>query len=302
MARRLPPPPCNVEELIPELSGLARETTLLYPRSGSPGVHDSSIGGPLLWPADEPWPMCSEPDHWKPLRKPVDVVGPEPVAMVAVAQLYARDLPELPFPPGRDVLQILWCPLIHEGDVSAARPELYWRSAHETAAAGAGILAEPPQPYEYDEEFVPQPSTVSPTKAVEYPNWDMPPGLSQTLEERFEAFEERLGASYWDVATTIQSKAGGYPGWTQPPSWPDCACGRRMEHLLSITATEPGYGRWLPLDEHRADSRKPMVLTEADPAVFDAIGHGMDMGGLKGMYFFVCRTCPGMPFSYRYDC
>jgi hypothetical protein len=45
-----------LEALIPEFAGLARETTLLYPRSGSPGVHESSMGGPLLWPAGEPWP------------------------------------------------------------------------------------------------------------------------------------------------------------------------------------------------------------------------------------------------------
>ncbi|MFD8975562.1 hypothetical protein [Streptomyces sp. NPDC059593] len=24
-------------------------------------MHDSSVGGPLLWPADEPWPYCEEP-------------------------------------------------------------------------------------------------------------------------------------------------------------------------------------------------------------------------------------------------
>ncbi|WP_329379933.1 hypothetical protein OG625_13910 [Streptomyces sp. NBC_01351] len=59
-----------------------------------------------------------------------------------------------------------------------------------------------------------------------------------------------------------------------------------MEHLLSITASEPYGGRWLPLDE--------------DPA--ESIGHGMDMGDLGGMYFFVCRACPGTPYAHRYDC
>lgn len=29
--------------------------TLLTPVLGSPGPADSSIGGPLLWPADESW-------------------------------------------------------------------------------------------------------------------------------------------------------------------------------------------------------------------------------------------------------
>ncbi|MFF3455299.1 hypothetical protein ACFYXH_13380 [Streptomyces sp. NPDC002730] len=54
-------------------------------------MHDSSIGGPLLRPADEPWPLCADPGHYKPLRQPTPVVGPEPVAMVPAVQLHARD-------------------------------------------------------------------------------------------------------------------------------------------------------------------------------------------------------------------
>jgi hypothetical protein len=153
--------------------------------------------------------------------------------MVPVVQLYARDVPELPFPRGRDVLQIVWCPLIHEDqDQWAALPRLYWRTEAEVIAIGVG----------------------------------------------------------------------GYPGWTQPPDWPDCGCGRRMEHLLSITATEPGGGRWLPRDEQQNGAQVPLCRVVADPAVEDALGHGMDMGDLGGMYFFICPACPGTPWTYRYDC
>lgn len=40
----------------PELADLARTTTRLHPYPGVPTIHDSSVGGPLLWPVDEPWP------------------------------------------------------------------------------------------------------------------------------------------------------------------------------------------------------------------------------------------------------
>ncbi|MEU7167297.1 hypothetical protein AB0A70_22075 [Streptomyces morookaense] len=250
-------------------------------------------GGPLLWPTDEPWPMCTDPTHWKPLRRPTELVGPDPVAMVPVAQLYARDVPDLPFPEGTDVLRVLWCPLIHDGQ-DTVLPQLYWRCEAEVRAVG--VDSNPPAPREHDEEFVPRPCTVSPTRATEYPNWDIPANLSHALEERFEGIERRFGFSYFDVATTPQSKVGGYPGWTQPPQWPDCACGRRMEHLLSVTASEPTDGRWLPSDEHRPGSES------ANPAVLDAIGHGMDMGDCGGLYLFVCPACPGMPYAHRYDC
>lgn len=117
--RPLAPIPFDVEAVFPELAGSAREVTLLYPRAGAPGPGDSSLGGPLLWPADEPWPMCAEADHYEPLAPPV---GPEPVAMVPVVQLYARDVPGLVFPAGSDLLQILWCPLVHEDAPYAAAP------------------------------------------------------------------------------------------------------------------------------------------------------------------------------------
>ncbi|MFJ3635390.1 hypothetical protein [Streptomyces sp. NPDC090112] len=295
------PIPFDVEAVFPELAGTAREVTLLYPRAGQPGPGDSSIGGPLLWPAGEPWPMCAEPDHYKPLDAPV---GTEPVAMVAVAQLYARDVPGLLFPAGTDLLQILWCPLVHEDGQYAAGPRLHWRDTARTAAAADG--GQPPSPHTADEDFLPRPCTVSPTPAVEYPNHDMPEGLSARIGERFEELREERGFDYFDVATTQQSKVGGYPSWTQRPDWPDCeGCGARMEHLLSVTATEAGRGRWLPLDERdptRNQAATPSWQAEADPAVLGSFGHHMDLGGLGGMYFFVCRTCPGTPSAHRYDC
>jgi len=56
-----PPRPFDVTALFPQLAPLARTATRLHPRPGSPTVHDSSVGGPLLWPADEPWQYCEEP-------------------------------------------------------------------------------------------------------------------------------------------------------------------------------------------------------------------------------------------------
>ncbi|MGW8361107.1 hypothetical protein ACWGK1_11115 [Streptomyces wedmorensis] len=297
--RLLAPVPFDVETVFPELTGTARGVTLLYPRVGRPSTGDSSIGGPLLWPADEPWPMCAEQDHYKPLAPPV---GPEPVAMVPVVQLYAWDVPDLVFPAGADLLQILWCPLVHEDGQYAANPRLHWRSAVVTAAGA--IAGEPPRPHTAEGDYLPRPCTLSPTTAVEYPNWDLPEGLSALLGERFEALKEERGYDYFEVATTQQSKVGGYPAWTQQPDWPDCAdCGTRMEHLLSVTATEPGMGRWLPLDDRdpRQDAA-PSWRVEADPVALGTFGHDMCLGDLGGMYFFVCRRCPDTPYTHRYDC
>jgi hypothetical protein len=69
MPRTTPPRPLEVTALFPELAPLARTAVRLHPRPGAPAVADSSIGGPLLWPADEPWPTC--PDHAGPRHRGV---------------------------------------------------------------------------------------------------------------------------------------------------------------------------------------------------------------------------------------
>lgn len=53
MSFTTPPRPLDVTVLFPQLAPLARTATRLHPRPGSPSVHDSSVGGPLLGPADE---------------------------------------------------------------------------------------------------------------------------------------------------------------------------------------------------------------------------------------------------------
>ncbi|TQE32177.1 hypothetical protein Sipo8835_21180 [Streptomyces ipomoeae] len=72
-SRTTPPRPVDVEVLFPALADHRRTTTRLHPRPGSPTVRDSSVGGPLLWPADEPWPMCTEPHKRDSGRRPENI-------------------------------------------------------------------------------------------------------------------------------------------------------------------------------------------------------------------------------------
>jgi hypothetical protein len=63
LVRTTPPRPVEVTAVFPELAPLARPAIRLHPRPGAPSVGDSSVGGPLLWPADEPWPHCDSDAH-----------------------------------------------------------------------------------------------------------------------------------------------------------------------------------------------------------------------------------------------
>ncbi|MGW5640824.1 hypothetical protein [Streptomyces sp. NPDC003832] len=56
--RTTPPRPVDVTTVIPELAAWARPAIRLHPRPGAPSIRESSVGGPLLWPAEEPWPHC----------------------------------------------------------------------------------------------------------------------------------------------------------------------------------------------------------------------------------------------------
>ncbi|WP_232734341.1 hypothetical protein [Kitasatospora sp. CB02891] len=192
MARTTPPRPVDIAALFPELAPPARQAVRLHPRPGEPGVHEGSVGGPLLWPADEQWPICTRPhDHWSPpvslddVRRSRALLGARwlrpreagenlldpaqrdlldrlqaghpahagPNPLLPVAQLYLRDVPGLTGPEGADLLQVLWCPLDHDDALPAAH--LVWR---DSAGVGA-LLADPPAPLDVDHygHYVPEP-------------------------------------------------------------------------------------------------------------------------------------------------
>ncbi len=215
MSPTTPPRPVDVTAVFPQLAPLARAATRLHPRPGSPSPQDSSVGGPLLWPADEPWPYCDGPHvpDGNPATSPQDVrlqrriraaaasrppvhprFTPEevaileridagrpwpksPVAMLSVAQLHVRDIP-LPRPPGRaDLLQVLWCPFDHPPE-PRPRTALFWRSA----AAVTDVLTTPPEPSVVQfNGYVPKPSLLAPEQTTEYPH---PLELTRELREQ----------------------------------------------------------------------------------------------------------------------
>ncbi|MFJ3339468.1 hypothetical protein [Streptomyces sp. NPDC086766] len=58
--------------------------------------------------------------------------------------LFARDVPGLEFPEGKDLLQLVWCALMHEHDHRLlVMPQMYWRNEAEVFAGG--LLSEIPE-------------------------------------------------------------------------------------------------------------------------------------------------------------
>src|SRR5438552_3038019 len=85
------PWPLDVPARFPELADTVRETVRLHPRPGAPGPRDSSLGGPLLWPAGGSWPACDSP--WCQLGKEARPIPLGASPLVPVLQLFARHVP-----------------------------------------------------------------------------------------------------------------------------------------------------------------------------------------------------------------
>jgi hypothetical protein len=313
MVRTTPPRPVDVAAHLPRLAPLARTAVRLHPRPGAPTPADSSIGGPLLWPAREPWPTCAEhagptlygasvpdvvarrrilaeawarprPDGAALLTEEEEAVvervdsGTEitqdgPAPMVPVAQLYARDVPVLPRPDGADLLQVLWCPFDHEDDGYLPSTVLRWRVAAEVTDP----LADPPAPAAVEEHYLPQPCVLHPEPVTEYPT---PLSLPGELAEQVRSWEEQEGARYqYDLSVAPGCKVGGHASWSFsdpfPLSCPDC--GADVEPLLTIDTFEwDGGTSWRPVEDVEAD-RQPFPALNEPTMLMIGRGYGLQL-------------------------
>ncbi|MCX4822434.1 hypothetical protein OG883_21575 [Streptomyces sp. NBC_01142] len=243
--RTTPPRPVDIAAVFPALASLARPAMRLHPRPGSPTVHDSSIGGPLLWPAQEPWRYCR-----------IEHEGLHP--LVPVAQLYTRDIPLLR-PPGRtDLLQVLWCPSEHAPD-SSIPIELSWR----TAADVTDVLAAPPELFDADEDlYVPEPCVLAPEQVTEYPDsLELPAELKQQITDPAPwraagiVVDDADPQELYDHALSHAPgwKIGGWAPWglTDPVPRFCVACGTAMTPLLTIASSEwhRNSTSWIPHED-----------------------------------------------------
>ncbi|MFD4637297.1 hypothetical protein ACFWN2_08290 [Lentzea sp. NPDC058436] len=320
MARTSPPRPVDVARHLPGLAPLARTAVRLHPRPGAPTAADSSAGGPLLWPAGEPWPTCAVhadsfvegasvsdvfarrrilTEAWaRPRAQGVNLLTADekvvvdradegtqvrqdgPMPMVPVAQLYARDVPGLPSPGSADLLQVLWCPLDHEDEGYVPSTVLRWR----VAADVADPLAEAPLPAAVDDNYLPQPCVLHPEVVTEYP---APHCLPRDLAARVHEWEEREGQKYqYELSVADGWKAGGHGPWSFSDPWPmSCPdCGADVEPLLTIASAEWDGGQsWQPVED--AEAVHPPYPAAHEPTMV-MIGRGYNL------QLYTCAAAP----------
>jgi len=242
MTRTTPPRPVDVAGALPQLAPLARPAVRLHPRPGRPSRGDSSVGGPLLWPAGEPWPYCDgphEPEGHSVPASPEDVRWERRIRAGALSRPHGdpyrpaftpEELETLeriragrPWPEGpvamvpvaqlyvRDVpllrppghADVLQVLWCPFGRGDLPEPVLYWRSAAEITS----VLADPPEPAAVRQEgFLPEPCLLHPEQVTEYPN---PLELSADLYEQVGRWSARqAGQAIPDSLDALDEAAG----------------------------------------------------------------------------------------------
>ncbi|WLQ69241.1 hypothetical protein OG279_37885 (plasmid) [Streptomyces sp. NBC_01201] len=358
MTRATPPRPLDVEAVFPALAAHRRTTTRLHPRHGSPGTQDSSVAGPLLWPADEPWPVCTavHPKGTGHLLSDVrlsrrileDSRGREytaeeqrlidgmtagnhlpelrddaPLPMLAVAQLYAHEIPDLVGPEDHDLLQVFWCPFEVHGTDRTIDVVLKWRRSTDV---GAVLMPQPEPPVVGRKECVPNMCVVHPERVVEHEylglleeelqeeidEWEearldeddadeynsAPPASYATYEEYEEAMAAAEAAepeeiNYMsDLSIAPGWKVGGFASWhlTDPAPVGCEVCGAAMPPLLTVNMWEcDGASRsWLPIEDR--DGQDPYATNPTE--VY--LGRGL-------MRVHTCLTDPAHPHRLSFQ-
>ncbi|MFI1200623.1 hypothetical protein ACH4VR_14410 [Streptomyces sp. NPDC020883] len=254
MSFTTPPRPLDVTALFPQLAPLARTATRLHPRPGSPSVHDSSVGEPLLWPADEPWPHCERPH----VSRAASVVhSPDDIRLLcrgraAAAERQLRDpqasaatpeeretarriaagrpwfdgpismLPvaqlyarEVPLPGSPPEADLLQLLWCPFDHVEAhPRTALFRRSS----ATVTEVLDAPSEPPVIQADwYLPEPCILAPEQVTEYPN---PMELSEELKDQLGDLSRWQGAgSAWDSSYDVAPQEFYLNMLSHAPGW-----------------------------------------------------------------------------------
>jgi len=279
MARTTPPRPLDITEFFPELREHSTTASRLHPRPGAPTVADSSVGGPLLWPADEVWPACDDAGAHEPndlttlaavrrrreilatanAREPLaggDFLTPEEEAELDAADaLDVDDLIEDPIP-------LVPVAQLHRRDIpDYAGPDgtdllqVLWCPVDHSdrhysprvflywrdSSTVGPLLEAPPEPTVISDMYLPVPCVVHPEQIREYQYADLLPGDLRGRLDEWDKDAERRPGYQADLSLAPGWKVGGYANWSLTDPYPmDCAvCGTAM--TLTFTAASADW-------------------------------------------------------------
>ena len=251
-----------------------KSTTLLQPHKSGHEVSwtESKFGGYPNMESFKEYPKC-------------DVCK---CSLNFVFQLYKKDFPEFYFPGDANIFQLFRCPnekckFFLSSAVSDRKMFHYYSKVNciknnvfvKNKNVANDIEPEVPDCY------------LKPIKTFDYPYYDNYKELD--LAKLDEKFKYQLGNEQIEkYATKPQTKLGGYPSYIQDSYYLKCNCGRIKEFLFQFSSDERENSNDVNYDDeyncsHRSD-------------------HGIMMGDVGIIYYFICFHCGEKSIESVWDC
>ncbi|GHJ42844.1 hypothetical protein Cs7R123_01860 [Catellatospora sp. TT07R-123] len=314
MTRTTPPRPVDIALLFPQLREHTATATRLHPRPGTPTAADSSVGGPLLWPADEPWPVCTDGDgHYvDQLMTPASVRRQREIYAAATARAAATgtryaltdaelaELPDYDFSEPEHLVEqpipLIPVAQLYRADIPdfagpddadllqvlwcpLDHPEERYNPRVQLFWRRAADVTRPldtaPEPSVVNDSYLPTPCVVHPEQIREFQYGDL---LPKELDAQVTAWEKQTGHQYqYDLSLAPGWKVGGFANWSlTDPHAVDCAeCGTAMTLLFTADS-----GEW------DGGSRSWRPLEEPEGAKSDPVD--VTIGRGYSLYVFRC--------------
>lgn len=245
-----------------------RPTTLLRPHKSEIAIEQqqSKFGGIPTFVGFDTYPCCDT------CKTPLNFV----------LQLYKKDFPAFYFPDNTDLFQLFRCP---NNDCPEAYSERYDHKMFHyylTATTDDKLLAKPLHNLPDAENDVPD-CYLKPEAKDDFPNYD------DFEDNDFVSIEEQYGNDFSELFmekySAIQnSKFGGYPSFTQSPVYPTCTCGKIKEFFFQLSSEDIEDG------------------VESPPPPDKWSPHGIMIGDVGNIYYYVCKSCGQGTIESYWDC
>jgi uncharacterized protein YwqG len=251
------------------LSKYRGTTTLLKPHRSANAVSadQSKFGGIPNYVGFEEYPCCDS------CSTPLNFV----------LQLYKRDFPECYFPGHSDLFQLFRCPNYDCPGIDAERSDLKMFHYYFTAGDVTSQHLVKPVHQLADAEAEVYECVLQPQQQDDYPNFD------DFADDEFyqiqKQFGDKLADTFMERYSAIQrTKLNGYPSFTQGPYYPQCSCGNTKTFFFQLASEDPEDGASNP------------------PAPNQWSAHGIMMGDVGNIYYFVCKSCGVDSIESYWDC
>ena len=251
-----------------KLGELAKATVLLKPHLSSikVGFDKSKMGGTPNLQGFQAWPVC-----W--------VCG---TPLNFVIQLYRDDFQKFYFPEGKNLFQVFRCPNLNcPNNFNESYDLLTEAYYHQVDKLKNNDLEKSNFKGMDLEKEVPD-CILKPYEKIDYPHYEQ---ISKYDEFDRKYANTETAERFWkEFQPQTGTKFGGYPSWSQFPDVPQCSCGKTKDFIFQLSSEDLEDGQAWPPPSNKWSP------------------HGIMIGDVGCIFFFVCRDCGEKTLETKWDC